>query len=382
MVTNHQGEPDHAADTGLAIDMGLATAYWTTGSNDGTLRSEHLAAPGPGEVAVTALHSAISRGTERLVRSGAVPPSVAHQMRAPFQVGDFGDDVKYGYLSVGVITGIGPALPRSSPAPPARVAQDASPELGQRVFCHHPHQDRYVVPEAAVTALPDDVPSARATLAGTVETAINIVWDARPHWGDRVAVVGGGLVGACVAIMLGRMRLHRLLLLDPDPATKPLADQAGATWVHPRECTAQVDLVIHCSGTQQGLHQGLSMLDAEGELIEASWYGQHSPTVPLGEAFHAKRLTIRASQVSQVAASNRARRSHADRMALALAELRDPLYDALITGHTPFADLPTAMSQLDQLGGGRWCHVVDYRHLEHPLADDPHDVSDPAAQEA
>ncbi|MGB5952213.1 MAG: zinc-binding alcohol dehydrogenase, partial [Ornithinimicrobium sp.] len=301
-----------------------------------------------GEVAVVAEHSAISRGTERLVRAGSVPPAVAHQMRAPFQVGDFGRDVKYGYLSVGVITDLGPVDNGSSREAPSerdaaarwplgaqpsqdlhrsRVARVDNFAVGQRVFCHYPHQDSYVVPRTAITAVPDDVPPARATLAGTVETAINIVWDARPRWADRVAVVGGGLIGANVAMLLRRMRLHDLVIVDPDPAIRVLAEQLGASWSPPDQCNVEVDLVIHCSGTQRGLETGLSMLDVEGELIEASWYGRFAPVVPLGEAFHAKRLTIRASQVSQVAATHRIRRTRRDRMSLALSELADPLYD-------------------------------------------------------
>lgn len=311
---------------------------------------------------VDATHSAISRGTERLVRAGLVPAGVAQAMRAPFQAGDFGGEVKYGYLSVGVISQRGPALPTTEPALALRRRIGSRPDLGvgRRVFCHYPHQDRYVVPQSALTAVPDEVPSARATLAGTVETAINIVWDARPRWGDRVAVVGAGLVGACVAILLHRMRLHDLVIVDPDPTTHTLAAPLGARWQHPEAGGGEVDLVIHCSGRQEGLHRGLAMLDTEGDFIEASWFGQQCPTAPLGADFHAKRLSIRASQVSEVAATNRSRRSREDRLALALEELRDPLYDMLITGRTRFADLPATMARLDDPGTGRWCHVVDY----------------------
>ncbi len=341
----------------------LATAYWVTGFNTGSLRSHAVPLPGAGEVAVQAQHSAISRGSERLVQAGAVPPEVAMHMRAPFQSGDFGGDVKYGYLSVGVITQVGPGGDPSGDLPRRRIATPPAEQIGQRVFCHYPHQDRYVVPAQALSVVPDDVPSDRACLAGTVETAINIIWDARPRWADRVAVIGCGLVGACVAILLHRMRLHDLLIVDLDPATRSLAALVGARWRTPDQCAdegLEVDLAIHCSGTQEGIHLGLSMLDVEGELVEASWFGARCPTVPLGADFHAKRLSIRASQVSQVAESNRRRRSPQDRIALALDELRDPVYDTLITGHIRFADLPAAMARLGGPGAGRWCQIVDY----------------------
>ena len=121
--------------------------------------------------------------------------------------------------------------------------------VGRRVFCLHPHQDRYVVPVAALTPLPDDVPDDRAVLLGTLETAVNALWDARPLYGDRVAVVGGGMVGLCVTALLGRMPLERLEVVDPDPERRSLADALGARGVGPQEATGDCDLVLHASAS-------------------------------------------------------------------------------------------------------------------------------------
>jgi hypothetical protein len=318
------------------------TAYWTTSPRTGELRTEQGRAPGDGEALVRTLRSGVSRGTEMLVHAGAVPAEVAGTMRAPFQEGNLPGPVKYGYLSVGVV-------------------EEGPDELvGRRVFCLFPHQDRYVVPVGALTPIPDDVPSDRAVLAGTVETAVNALWDAAPRLGDRVAVVGAGMVGGAVAALLRTFPLDRLQLVDVDPARADLARALGVEWVHPDDAAGECDLVIHCSTSEEGLARGLELLGEEGELIEMSWYGTRTPRVPLGGPFHARRLSVRASQVGAVAAARRARRTTADRLALAIRLLADPAFDTFLTSRSDFADLPAAMERLYAGGGSPLCHVVVY----------------------
>ncbi len=317
------------------------TAYWTTWPGNGELRAEAERDPGPGEAIVRTLRSGVSRGTELLVHRGEVPAEVAATMRAPFQVGDLPGPVKYGYLSVGVVE-----------AGPTEL-------VGRRVFCLHPHQDRYVVPVTALVPVPDDVPSDRAVLAGTVETAVNALWDAAPRLGDRVAVIGAGMVGGAVAALLRTFPLGRLELVDVNPARAALADALGVTWRRPDDAAGECDLVIHCSASEAGLARGLELLGAEGELVEMSWYGTRAPRVPLGAAFHARRLRIRASQVGAVAAARRARRTPADRLALALGLLADPAFDAFLTGRAPFSRLPATMAALAD-DPTALCQVVTY----------------------
>src|SRR3954471_4562308 len=251
-----------------------ATAYWTTSPGHGELRTYELAPPGEGEALVRTLHSGVSRGTELLVHRGGVPTDVAERMRAPFQEGDLPGPVKYGYLSVGVVEQ-GPA------------------ELdGRTVFCLYPHQDRYVVPAGALTPVPDGVPARRAVLAGTVETAVNAVWDAAPRLGDRVAVVGAGMVGVAVAALLRTFPLGRLQLVDVDERRAAVAERLGVPFAVPAEAAGDCDVVVHCSATGAGLSRGLELLGDEGELVELSWYGDREVSVALGGAFHARRLTL------------------------------------------------------------------------------------------
>jgi threonine dehydrogenase-like Zn-dependent dehydrogenase len=231
---------------------------------------------------------------------------------------------------------------------------------GCRVFCLYPHQDRYVVPASALTRVPDDVPSDRAVLAGTVETGINALWDAGPRIGDRVAVVGAGMVGGVVAALLRTFPLDRLQLVDVNAARSTLAAALGVELAHPDNAAGDNDLVFHCSANESGLARSLQLLGDEAELIELSWYGTAQPRVPLGAAFHSKRLTIRASQVGAVAAARRPRRTTSDRLGLAMRMLEDPVFDVFITGHAPFGSLPQTMESIFSDSTETLCHVIDY----------------------
>jgi hypothetical protein len=330
------------ADSLRATQAARATAYWTMSPGHGALREEQLREPGPGDAVVRALHSGISRGTESLVYDGRVPSEVADLMRAPFQEGDFPGPVKYGYLSVGVV--------------------EHGPDdlVGREVFCLFPHQDRYVVPAVALAPLPEGVPPRRATLAGAVETGVNALWDASPRIGDRVAVVGAGMIGCAVAALLRGFPLTRLELVDIDPGRASVARALGVDFAEPDKAADDCDLVVHASASAAGLERSLELLGAEGEVVELSWYGAQRVSIPLGSVFHPRRLSIRASQVSEIAPARRGRRTHADRRALALELLRDDAFDALITGSSPFAELPDTMRRLASGELPAICHVVDY----------------------
>ncbi|WP_426998182.1 zinc-dependent alcohol dehydrogenase [Pseudarthrobacter sp. N5] len=325
-----------------------ATAYWTVGQDQGELRTEDLPAPGPEEAVVRALYSGISKGTELIVHAARVPQRVAQEVRAPHQEGSFPSPVKFGYLSVGI------------------VEQGPEDWTGRTVFCLHPHQDRYVVSTSELTRIPDGVPSRRAVLTGTVETAVNALWEAGPRLGDRIAVIGAGLVGGMVAALLRTFPLARLQLIDVDPARRKLADALGMAFALPADALPDCDIVFHCSASQEGLGRALQLVGDEGEIIEMSWYADNKVTLPLGEDFHARRLSIRASQVGVVARSRRHRRSKADRLDLAVSLLKDPVFDVFLTGESPFTDLPDVVQQLARGELEALCHVISYPHPSAP----------------
>lgn len=301
-----------------------------------------LTAPGPGDVLVRTLFSGVSRGTETLVFRGGVPENQYRAMRAPFQEGEFPWPVKYGYLNVGVVEQGSPGL------------------LGRTVFCLYPHQTHYVVPADAVTVVPDGVPASRAVLAGTVETAVNALWDAAPLVGDRIAVIGAGMVGCSVAAVLGGFPGAQVELVDVDPARAAVAEAFGVGFATPERATEECDLVIHASATEAGLVRALELLAPEGEVIELSWYGDRKVCLPLGESFHSRRLTVRSSQVGSVSPARRSRRTFGDRLALALDLLANPAFEALITGESRFGELPSVMPALAEGEIPALCHRIVY----------------------
>lgn len=319
-----------------------ARAFWVAAPGRGEIREEPLRAPRPDEVLVRARYSGISRGTEALVFQGRVPASEHERMRAPFQDGRFPGPVKYGYCSVGEV-------------------EQGPPDLvGRRVFVLHPHQDRYVVPSHAVHPLPGDLPPERAVLAANMETAVNGVWDAAPRVGDRIAVVGGGTVGCLVAWLCARIHGCEAELVDINPARAAIARRLGVRFAAPDGAHAGADVVFHASGSPAGLAAALRVAGFETTITEMSWYGDQAVPVPLGEAFHARRLRLQSSQVGHVAAAQRPRWDTRRRMALALSLLADPLLDALITGESLFDALPETMAQLATAPGEALCHRVRY----------------------
>jgi 2-desacetyl-2-hydroxyethyl bacteriochlorophyllide A dehydrogenase len=319
-----------------------AHAFWLRAPGEGEIRTATLPDPGPDEVLVRTRYSGISRGTETLVFQGGVPASQYAAMRAPFQEGDFPGPVKYGYLNVGVVEAGPPGL------------------LGRTVFCLYPHQTAYIVPAAAVIEVPDGVPPARAVLAGTVETAVNALWDAAPLIGDRITVVGAGMVGCCVAALLARFPGARVQLVDADPGRVGVAGALGVEFALPPDAAGGRDLVVHASATPAGLQRSLDLLAPEGTVIELSWYGERPVSLALGGAFHSGRLSIRSSQVGTVAPARRASRTFADRLALALDLLRDPAFDALITGESRFEELPDVFVRLARGDLPALCHLITY----------------------
>ncbi|MFV0132682.1 zinc-dependent alcohol dehydrogenase [Streptomyces sp. HMX87] len=318
-----------------------AAAFWLDSPGRAGIRPVELPERGEDDVVVRTLYTGVSRGTETLVFGGRVPESQYAAMRAPFQEGDFPGPVKYGYLSVGVV--------------------EEGPEAlaGRTVFCLYPHQSRYVVPAAAVTVVPDSVPAARAVLAGTVETAVNALWDAAPLVGDRVTVVGGGMVGCSVAALLARFPGVRVQLVDADPDRARIATALGIGFAGPEDALGDRDLVVHASATEQGLARSLELLRPEGTVVELSWYGDRRVALPLGEAFHSRRLTVRSSQVGTVS-PRAAGRTYADRLALALDLLADPALDALVTGESAFEELPEVMPRLASGEIPALCHRIRY----------------------
>lgn len=319
-----------------------ARAFWITAPGRGEIVEEPLPAPGPNEVVVETLYSAISLGTESLVFSGRVPESERERMRAPHQQGSFPAPVKYGYSSVG------------------RVAEGPAALRGRTVFCLYPHQSHYTVAATDVHVVPDSVPAGRAVLAANLTTAINALWDALPPLGARVRVVGAGTVGCLTAWCAAGIRGADVELVDIDTGKAAIAETLGLGFATPERASGDADLVVHASGSGAGLTTALGLAGFEATVLELSWFGTEAVELPLGEAFHSRRLALRSSQVSAIAAPVRSRFSVERRLELAFELLADPVLDALITGDTPFDELPGTLAQLASSPDGTLCRRIVY----------------------
>ncbi|MFO1127247.1 MAG: zinc-binding alcohol dehydrogenase [Rhodospirillales bacterium] len=323
----------------------MARAFWVCEPGRGEIRTGPIGPAGDGDVCVRTLWTGISRGTECLVFRGQVPPSQYRAMRCPFQEGDFPAPVKYGYAAVGIVEEGPPGL------------------AGRTVFCLHPHQDSFIVPAAGVMPLSPRLPPARAVLAANMETALNGVWDAGIGPGDRVAVVGAGVVGLLVGWLAAGIPGTEVVVIDPDPARAGIVTRLGGTYrkrpPQPMAGTA-FDVVVHASGQPSGLADALAIAGFEATVLELSWYGDALVPLPLGENFHAGRLAIRSSQVGAVAPRQRPRWTSARRLSKALSLLLDDRLDALISGESDFDRLPALMAGLADGSVPALCHRIRY----------------------
>lgn len=320
---------------------GLARALWFESAGRCAMRDEQLMAAAGDSVGVRTLYSGISRGTEALVFAGAVPESDRERMRAPYQAGDFPFPVKYGYAAVGVVEDGPSAL------------------VGRTVFCLHPHQDRFRVAAVAVHLLPDDLPPSRAVLAANMETALNIVWDAGIQPGDRVAVFGAGVVGLLVAYLATRIIGTSVTVVDIEPEREAVAKRLGLTFARPDRIPGDCDVLVNASASSEALAMALDRAGVEARIIEASWYGEKHVAIPLGGAFHSRRLSIVSSQVGSLPAGRRGRWDNRRRMGKALELLADDCLDHLISGETPFERV--AGDYADIIGSpATLCHRIRY----------------------
>jgi hypothetical protein len=317
-------------------------AFWIEAPGRGELRRELIPAPQAREASVRTLYSGVSRGTESLVFGGHVPPGEYQRMRAPFQAGDFPAPVKYGYISVG------------------RVVQGPAELVDKTVFCLHPHQQQFVVPSDALYLVPESVPPARAILAANLETALNGLWDSGAGPGDRIAVIGGGSVGCLTAWLATRIPGCEVELIDVNPQRAAIAQALGVQFAQPAMARSDADIVLHSSGSAEGLSLAMRIAGFEATVVELSWYGDRRVSVALGEAFHSRRLTLKSSQVGAVAPARRARWSLRRRLELALALLAAPALDVLINSEGSFEELPQTLERLSRAPGDVIMHRVNY----------------------
>jgi NADPH:quinone reductase-like Zn-dependent oxidoreductase len=318
-----------------------ARAIWYTAPGAVEIRSSVLAPLESGQAIVRTAFSGISRGTERLVIGGTIGQQEWERMRAPLQEGAFPFPVKYGYCATGTV-------------------EDGPDALkGRAVFCLHPHQDRFVAPVEMLIPVPDGVPIRRATLAANMETALNAIWDSGASAGDRIVIVGAGIVGLLVAHLAARLPGSDVTVVDVADR-RQIAKKLGAQFATPADAPRGADVVFHTSASPAGLATAIACCGLEATIVELSWYGDKDVPAPLGGNFHSQRLRLQSSQVGQISPGRRPRWSYRRRIEKALALLTDPALDALVAEEIAFADAPVALPRLLAPGAAGLAPVIRY----------------------
>jgi 2-desacetyl-2-hydroxyethyl bacteriochlorophyllide A dehydrogenase len=312
-----------------------ARSVWFTGPRQVELRDEPVGVLGTNDVRVRALTSAISHGTEMLVFRGEVPDGL--DLDLPTLKGSFAFPIKYGYASVGEVVEVGQTV--------------ANLHVGEKVFALHPHQTEYTVPADLAIRLPDSVEPLRGVFLANVETAINVVLDAAPRLGERVAVFGQGVVGLLITQLLKRTGVSEVVVVDPLEHRRRLALQVDADAAVERGdalAGRDFDLAIEASGSPTALDQALAAVAFGGTIVVSSWYGTKPVQVQLGGPFHRRRLRIVSSQVGNIDAALQPRWSRERRMDLACSLLSELQLEQLISQRIPFERAADAYRLVDE----------------------------------
>lgn len=321
----------------------MSRALWITEPGRVELRSEAMPTPAGGERRARALVSGISRGTESLVLAGRVPASQHQTMRAPAMRGEFPFPVNYGYAWVGQF-------------------EDAPHE---RVFALAPHREHQCLGPEQYVRVPATLDDHEASLAANMETALNALWDAELDEGDRVTVIGAGVVGSLVALacMLVGPDGVDLELVDLDPEARTRALALGCTFATPDAAASKRTVIFNASGSGLALRRALELADFEGRVVEMSWFGDDDVSLPLGAHFHSQRLRIVCSQVGHVAPAQRAHHTHRQRLQAAIELLADakagPLRAQLLGDRLPIDAAPQRYAELIERPGLHHCITYD-----------------------
>lgn len=317
-------------------------ACWHLTGGQSLIREEPLPPLEEGKCQVDALFSLISTGTERLIALGQVPRELFPQMKVPYMGGDFSFPIKYGYSLVGTVT------------------TDNHPYAGKTVHLLHPHQSSCIVASQDLFVVPDEIPAKRAILASNLETALNAVWDAQISIGDKVLVIGFGIIGSLVARVLSMIGAVEVVVQDIDLRRRNLAEQMGFWTQDIGTEGISFDAVFHTSASESGLQAAIDQVGFEGKIIELSWYGNKSVSIQLGGDFHSQRKQIISSQVSHLPPYHSRRWNYRRRKEVVFELLKQPAFDAHLTAETRFEDLPKVFSTLREGTNKELAWVVKY----------------------
>lgn len=327
----------------------MRQSLWFTGVRQQEIRSEPLPTPGPGQLGVTTLLSAISAGTELLLYRGQMPAEMSADASIEALSGTLAFPLKYGYSAVGLVTSLGDRV-------------DAA-WLGQRVFAFNPHETGFVISAENAISISEHIESDAAVLLPNMETALSFAMDGAPIIGERVLVLGQGIVGLLTTHLLAQMPLASLTAVDKLAIRRNIALEIGATQTfgidQPLESDSY-DLVYELSGNPAALNTAIDAVAFGGRIVVGSWYGTKRASLDLGGAFHRKHVQIISSQVSTLAPRWQGRWTKARRMQTALQLLPGVNLNLLITQRTPFDSVLDAYRLLDTQPNSHLQTVLTY----------------------
>ena len=320
-----------------------ARAVWFAAPRTAELRPERIPPPGPGEVRVRSVASAISQGTEMLVYRGAVPADLPLDL--PTLAGDFSFPIKHGYASAGRVAESGHGVDNLSP--------------GDLVFVHHPHQEAFTVPANMPVRLPEGVDPTTGLFFANLETAMNVVHDTPLRLGETALVFGQGVVGLLITQLLKLAGADRVLVVEPLERRRKLALEVSAdAAIEPgedlharvREATGGrgVDVAVEASSSGAALQAAVDAVAVEGTVVVASWYGTKPVTLSLGRHFHRGRVRVRSSQVGRVNPELGPRWDRARRTEAVLGLLPRLRLAELVSHRIPFEEAPRAYRLVDE----------------------------------
>lgn len=332
-----------------------ARALWFAGPREAELRPETIHPPGPGDVRVQAIASAISHGTEMLVYRGDVSPDTTLDL--PTLAGDYGFPIKFGYAAVGRVLDAGAGV------------EDLAP--GDPVFVHHPHQSVFNVPAGMPVRLPDDLDPQLGLFTANLETAVNIVHDTPIHVGETALVLGQGVVGLLVTRLLKLAGAGLVLCVEPVEGRRRLSLEMGADdaldladdvagRVFGATDGRGADVAVEVSGSPDALRSAVEATAVEGTVVVASWYGTKPVALDLGGRFHRGRLRLRSSQVGRVPPEFAPRWDRARRMETVLGLLPRLGPEKLVSHRFPFEAAPAAYRLVDGRPGETVQVVLEY----------------------
>ena len=274
-------------------------SYWIDKKNKGYFKFGEISSINSNEIVVKTLFSGISYGTEKLVYSGKVPKSQRNLMKCPYQEGDFGNDIKYGYINVG------------------KVVDGDKSYLGNNIFSLYPHQDFYKIPSNEALIIPNKIPLSRCLLIPNLETAINAVWDTLPSAGDRILVIGAGIVGLLTAYLINKIPGVNLFIVDKDPSKRKITKKLGIKFLDTIPKKFDARFIYECTGDHRILNSLKNNITVNSTICVLSWYGDKKSDIALGENFFSKRAKLIMSQVSKISPS-RCDLTNQDRRKIAL----------------------------------------------------------------